>query len=86
MNTLLTLLNGYLKGTSEAGLQLDAKRMERVFLFCTTWALGGLLDIKVGTSVLCVSACTSTQILGIRLQGARFPVLLHVGPGKPLWR
>mmetsp|Transcript_5388 Transcript_5388/g.12712 ORF Transcript_5388/g.12712 Transcript_5388/m.12712 type:complete len:4322 (-) Transcript_5388:507-13472(-) len=46
VNTLLTLLNGYLKGVSEAGQQLDAKRMEKVFLFCVTWALGGLLDIK----------------------------------------
>eukprot|EP00967_Tisochrysis_lutea_P146687 scaffold277393_cov23-Tisochrysis_lutea.AAC.1 len=47
VNTLLTLLNGYLKGVSEAGQQLDAKRMEKVFLFCVTWALGGLLDIKL---------------------------------------
>jgi hypothetical protein len=61
VNTLLTLLNGYLKGVAEAGHTMDATRMERVFLFCVTWALGGLLDIKVCVRLcsvcLCVHAC-----------------------------
>jgi dynein heavy chain len=27
-------------------VQLDEVKMERVFLFCIVWALGGLLDMK----------------------------------------
>lgn len=46
VNTLLTLLHGALKALKEGGKQLDEARMERVFLFCLTWALGGLLDVK----------------------------------------
>lgn len=46
VNTLLTLLNGSLKSLKEAGKQLDEVKMERVFLFCCVWALGGLLDVK----------------------------------------
>ncbi len=46
MNTLLTLLNGHLKLLKDAGKALDDAKMERVFLFCLTWALGGLLDPK----------------------------------------
>lgn len=46
VNTLLTLLNGYLKVLKDAGKQVDDTKTERVFLFCLTWALGGLLDMK----------------------------------------
>jgi hypothetical protein len=47
VNTLLTLLNGHIKAAKEAGRgPLDEGRMERVFLFCACWALGGLLDVK----------------------------------------
>ncbi len=46
VNTLLTLLNGYIKAFKDAGKAIDEVRMERIFLFCVTWALGGLLDVK----------------------------------------
>jgi len=62
VNTLLTLLNGYLKSVAEAGQQMDPKRMERVFLFCVTWALGGLLDFKVILGCSCVSVNARTRV------------------------
>lgn len=46
VNTLLTLLNGHLKAVKDSGKAVDEQKMERVFLFCLVWALGGLLDMK----------------------------------------
>ncbi len=53
VNTLLTLLSGVLKplaggpgsGASSAA-PLAAAHYERLFLYCLTWSLGGLLDTK----------------------------------------
>eukprot|EP00798_Chlamydomonas_sp_ICE-L_P031303 gene31303-6451_t len=46
VNTLMTLLNGYIKSFKDVGKPLNADSMERVFLFCMTWSLGGLLEMK----------------------------------------
>lgn len=53
VNTLLTLLSGVLKplsggpgsGASSAA-PLPAAHYERLFLYCLTWSLGGLLDAR----------------------------------------
>ncbi len=42
----MTLLNGHVKAVRESGKALTEQTMERVFLFCLTWALGGLLEMK----------------------------------------
>ncbi|KAI3432720.1 hypothetical protein D9Q98_004263 [Chlorella vulgaris] len=50
VSTLLTLLSGVLKaggtpgGTSSGVPQLAPDHYERLFLYCLTWSLGGLLD------------------------------------------
>ena len=47
VNTLSTLLNGYVKAFKDAGKPIsDPVSYERVFLFCLTWALGSLLEMK----------------------------------------
>ena len=47
VNTLSTLLNGHVKAFKDAGKALsDPVQYERVFLFCLTWALGSLLEMK----------------------------------------
>lgn len=49
VSTLLTLLSGVLKpqtGAPGSGASLAADHYERLFLFCLTWSLGGLLDAR----------------------------------------
>lgn len=46
VGTLLTLLHSSLKSCRDAGKQLTEQHVERIFLFCLTWSLGGLLDMK----------------------------------------
>jgi dynein heavy chain, axonemal len=46
VNTLLTLLKGCLKHYSDAHEALNDQKYERIFLFCLTWSLGGLLEVK----------------------------------------
>lgn len=42
----MTLLHGYLKSFKETGTPLNEAKIERVFLYCLTWSLGGLLEVK----------------------------------------
>ena len=42
----MTLLTGQLKAVKEAGKQMTEAAFEKVFLYCLTWALGGLLETK----------------------------------------
>ena len=42
----MTLLTGSLKTFKDLGAALSEVKQERVFLFCLTWALGGLLEMK----------------------------------------
>ena len=53
VQTLLTLLTGVLKplaggssGGSGSSVALSPDHYERLFLYCATWSLGGLLDAK----------------------------------------
>nr|Q39575.1 RecName: Full=Dynein gamma chain, flagellar outer arm [Chlamydomonas reinhardtii]7KZM_C Chain C, Dynein gamma chain, flagellar outer arm [Chlamydomonas reinhardtii]7KZN_C Chain C, Dynein gamma chain, flagellar outer arm [Chlamydomonas reinhardtii]7KZO_C Chain C, Dynein gamma chain, flagellar outer arm [Chlamydomonas reinhardtii]8GLV_AD Chain AD, Dynein gamma chain, flagellar outer arm [Chlamydomonas reinhardtii]8GLV_AX Chain AX, Dynein gamma chain, flagellar outer arm [Chlamydomonas reinhar len=46
VGTVMTLLNGYLKSMKEAGTAMNDAKYERVFLYCMTWSLGGLLEMK----------------------------------------
>ena len=46
VSTLVTLLKGILKPSEESGEHLSSGHYERMFLYCCTWALGGLLDMK----------------------------------------
>ena len=46
VNTLSTLLNGYIKSFRDLGRQMNEVTYERIFLFCLTWALGSLLEMK----------------------------------------
>ncbi|GFR42148.1 hypothetical protein Agub_g3000 [Astrephomene gubernaculifera] len=46
VGTVMTLLNGYLRAIKEAGTPLNDTKYERVFLYCLTWSLGGLLEMK----------------------------------------
>lgn len=47
INTLLTLLSGVLKPLAQSAgssAPLAPDHYERLFLYCATWSLGGLLD------------------------------------------
>jgi len=47
VNTLATLLNGHVKAFKDLGKPMtDPVHYERVFLFCLTWSLGSLLEMK----------------------------------------
>ena len=46
VTTLLTLLSGLLKPLAGSTAALPADQYERLFIYCTTWSLGGLLDAK----------------------------------------
>ncbi|PNH08753.1 Dynein gamma chain, flagellar outer arm [Tetrabaena socialis] len=46
VTTVMTLLNGYLRSFKEAGTSLSDTKYERIFLYCMTWSLGGLLEMK----------------------------------------
>ncbi len=46
VNTLSTLLNGYVKSFKDAGKTLNDVAYERIFLFCVTWSLGSLLEMR----------------------------------------
>ena len=56
VQTLLTLLEGVLRArgaldSGAAAAATDAKALERVFLFCLAWGVGGLLDKKDRTAL-----------------------------------
>ena len=47
IGTLSTLLNGYIKSFKEmGGKQLTEAVYERIFLFCLSWSIGSLLEVK----------------------------------------
>ncbi|KIZ06068.1 Dynein gamma chain, flagellar outer arm [Monoraphidium neglectum] len=46
VNTLLILLNASLKMHDDAHESLSPERLERIFVYCAVWGLGGLLDVK----------------------------------------
>jgi len=46
VTTLMTLLDGCIKTYTEKLGALDAVKLERLFIYCLTWSLGGLLSEK----------------------------------------
>lgn len=44
VNTLLTLLNGVLKKYTETNEVLSEDKYEKMFIYCLTWSIGGLLE------------------------------------------
>lgn len=46
VGTLMTLLDGCIKTYTEKVGALDATKLERLFIYCAAWALGGLLSEK----------------------------------------
>ena len=49
--TLLKLLQGSLAASAESNETYSPDHYERVFLFCLTWSVGALLDLKDRTAL-----------------------------------